>query len=360
MNTMENDFKGNMQHNATLVLVSGGSGFVGSHAILQLLKEGYRVRTTVRSLSREAEVRAMIKEGSIEAGDRLTFIEAELSSDPGWQEAVNGCGFVLHIASPFIEKEPDNADELIIPAREGALRVLRAAQAAGVKRVVMTSSFAAIGYGHKPTTRPFTENDWTDLSDKHLSAYVKSKTLAERAAWDFMAREGGAMELTVINPVGIFGPALGPDYSGSIKLIQLLLDGKMPRLPHLYFDTVDVRDVARLHILAMTNPEAKGQRFIASSGKSTGLKEIAGLLQSKLGKDAGLVSTKEMPDWLVRLAALFSKDAAQIVHDIGKVRKSSNEKAKHLFGWTPIPNDDVIVATAKSLLQFGLTGTTKK
>lgn len=354
MDAMEKDFINNKQHNAILVLVSGGSGFVGSHAILQLLKEGYQVRTTVRSLSREAEVRAMIKEGGIAAGHQLSFIAAELSSDQGWQEAVEGCTYVLHIASPFIEKEPDNADELIAPARDGALRVLRAARNAGVKRVVMTSSFAAIGYGHQPTAQPFTENDWTDLSDKHLSAYVQSKTLAERAAWDFMTREGGALELTVINPVGIFGPVLGPDYSGSIKLIQLLMEGKMPRLPHLYFDTVDVRDVALLHVLAMTDPSAKGQRIIASSGQSTGLKEIAELLRSKLGSEADLVSTKEMPDWLVRFAALFSKDAAQIVHDICKVRKSSNSKAKTLFNWIPITNDELIVESAQSLLRLGL------
>ncbi len=354
MDTIEKDFISNKQHNAILVLVSGGSGFVGSHTILQLLKEGYRVRTTVRSLSREAEVRAMIKHGGVDAGNMLSFMEAELSSDAGWKEAVKGCTYVLHIASPFIEKEPDNADELIAPARNGALRVLKAARDGGVKRVVMTSSFAAIGYGHQPTTEPFTEKEWTDLSDKHLSAYVQSKTLAERAAWDFMKREGGALELTVINPVGIFGPVLGPDYSGSIKLIQLLMEGKMARLPHLYFDTVDVRDVALLHVLAMTDPSAKGQRIIASSGQSTGLKEIAELLKAKLGKEASLVSTKEMPDWLVRFAALFSKDAKQIVHDISKVRKSSNTKAKSMFTWTPITNEKLIEETAQSLLRFGL------
>jgi dihydroflavonol-4-reductase len=344
----------NNLNNDTLVLVTGGSGFVGSHAILQLLKEGYLVRTTVRSLNRKAEVISMIRHGGIDPGNRLSFVEAELTSDAGWADAVGGCEFVLHIASPFIEKEPKNADDLIIPAREGALRVLRVSRDAKVKRVVMTSSFAAIGYGHKPTTEAFTENDWTDLSDKHLSAYVQSKTLAERAAWDFMKEEGGKLELTVINPVGIFGPVLGPDYSGSIKLIQLLLEGKMPRLPHLYFDTVDVRDVALLHVLAMKNPKAKGQRFIAASGQSTGLKEIAGLLKSELGEDGKLVSVNEMPNWLVRTASIFSKDAAQIVNDIGKVRKSSNVKAKDLFTWSPISNDNLILATAKSLLEFSL------
>lgn len=296
----------------------------------------------------------MISEGGIEAGNRLSFVEAELSSDKGWADAVKGCKYVLHIASPFIEKEPENANELIIPAREGALHVLRASKKEGVKRVVITSSFAAVGYGHQPSLTPFTENDWTDLSDKTLSAYVQSKTLAERAAWDFMEKEGGALELTVINPVGIFGPVLGPDYSGSIKLIQLLLEGKMARLPHLFFDTVDVRDVATLHVLAMTTPAAKGQRIIASSGQSTGLKEIAELLKSKLGAGAAKVSTKEMPDWLVRIASIFSKDAARIVHDISKVRKSSNSKAKNLFAWKPIPNDEVIIATADSLLKFDL------
>ena len=207
-----------------LVLVTGGSGFIGGHCILRLLEAGYRVRTTVRSLAREADVRAMLKEGGAEPGEALEFVAADLLADAGWPEAVAGCRYVLHVASPFPSSQPRNQFELIVPARQGALRVLRAARDAGVERVVLTSSFAAIGYGHKPTERPFTEEDWTELDDS-ASPYVKSKTLAERAAWDFVAREGGALELAVVNPVGVLGPVLGPDLSSSIRLVKRALDG---------------------------------------------------------------------------------------------------------------------------------------
>jgi dihydroflavonol-4-reductase len=214
-----------------LVLVTGGSGFIGAHCILQLLDAGYRVRTTVRSLKREADVRAMLRTGGAALGDpwgnAFSFAAADLMADAGWPEAVAGCDFVLHVASPFPLGVPKNDDELIVPAREGALRVLRAARGAGVKRVVLTSSFAAVGYGQNPSDQPFSEDNWTDPTSK-VSAYVKSKTLAERAAWDFVGREGGALELSVVNPVGVFGPVLGPDYSTSIHLVQRLMDGAMP------------------------------------------------------------------------------------------------------------------------------------
>ena len=190
------------------VLVTGGSGFIASHAILQLLASGHTVRTTVRDLKREGAVRAMLKSGGMEGGERLSFVVADLEQDAGWAEAAKGCEFVLHIASPFPSRVPKHEDELIVPARDGTLRVLRAARDAGVRRVVQTSSYAAIGYGHKPRLEPFTEADWTDLNGDDLTAYVKSKTIAERAAWDFVAREGGGLELSVVNPVGVFGPVL--------------------------------------------------------------------------------------------------------------------------------------------------------
>src|SRR5689334_9630457 len=219
-----------------LVLVTGGSGFLAAHCILRLLEQGYTVRTTVRSLAREPEVRAMLAVGGAVHTDRLSFAAADLTRDAGWPEAVAGCDFVLHVASPFPPTQPKNEDELIIPAREGALRVLRAARDAGVKRVVLTSSFAAIGYGHPPTDRPFTEEDWTNVDGGvSVSAYVKSKTLAERAAWDFIAREGGSLELSVINPVGVLGPVLGSDNSTSIQMVQQLMSGAMPGLPNLSF-----------------------------------------------------------------------------------------------------------------------------
>src|ERR1700722_9470273 len=197
-----------------LVVVTGGSGFVGTHCIVQLLNAGYRVRTTVRSLKREAEVRTMVREGGAKGVDELSFVVADLMADAGWTEAVRGCTYVLHVASPFPAKVPKHEDELIVPAREGTLRVLRHSRDAKVKRVVLTSSFAAIGYGHPPQSAPFDETSWTNL-DADVSAYVKSKTLAERAAWDFIAKEGGGLELVVVNPVVVFGPVLGPDYATS-------------------------------------------------------------------------------------------------------------------------------------------------
>src|SRR5438270_6409410 len=190
------------------VLVSGGSGFVGAHCILQLLAAGYQVRTTVRNLKREADVRSMLQQGGVDAGDRLSFVAADLERDAGWSAAVAGCDYVLHVASPFPANVPKDENELIIPAREGALRVLRAARDAGVKRVVLTSSFAAIGYGQTPQAAPFNETNWTDPNSPGVSAYAKSKTLAERAAWDFVAQQGERLELSVVNPVGVFGPVL--------------------------------------------------------------------------------------------------------------------------------------------------------
>jgi nucleoside-diphosphate-sugar epimerase len=197
------------------VLVTGGSGFIGAHCILQLLEKDYRVRTTVRSLAREADVLSMLRQGGADPGDKLEFAAADLTSDAGWPAAVAGCTYVLHVASPFPPAAPKDENELIVPAREGALRVLRAARDAGVKRVVLTSSYAAIGYGQPQQKTPFDETNWTDPNGDDVRAYVKSKTLAERAAWDFIAKEGGALELSVVNPVGVFGPVLGPDYSTS-------------------------------------------------------------------------------------------------------------------------------------------------
>ena len=241
------------------VLVTGGSGFIGSHCILQLLAAGYDVRATVRNLNREGDVRAMLEAGGAEPGERLWFFAADLEIDAGWREAVAGCEYVLHVASPFPPNVPRHEDELIVPAREGALRVLRASRDAGVKRVVLTSSFAAIGYGQEPQEAPFNETNWTDPDGEGVTAYVKSKTLAERAAWDFIAREGGGLELSVVNPVAVFGPVLGPDYSTSILLVQRLMDGAMPGCPRLCFGAVDVRDVAGLHMRAMTASRRQGR-----------------------------------------------------------------------------------------------------
>src|SRR6476661_7698297 len=259
-----------------LVLVTGGSGFIGAHCIRRLHEDGYRVRTTVRSLAREAEVRQMAGEGPLE------FAEADLTDDAGWAEAVAGCDFVLHVASPFPLGQPKHEDELIVPARDGALRVLRAARDAGVRRVVLTSSFAAIGYGHDEGDAVADETRWTDVDGPGVSAYAKSKTLAERAAWDFVRAEGGSLELATVNPVAVLGPLLGPDPSTSIELVKRLIDGSMPGTPKVAFGIVDVRDVADLHVRAMAAPEAAGERFLAVGEQWRWASEMAGWLREAL------------------------------------------------------------------------------
>jgi nucleoside-diphosphate-sugar epimerase len=342
------------------VLVTGGSGFLGAHCILQLLDAGYRVRTTVRSLKREADVRAMLKIGGADTGEELSFVVTDLMKDTGWPEALAGCDYVLHIASPFPPNQPKNEDELIIPAREGTLRVLRAARDAGVKRVVLTSSIAAVSHGSQPANHLFTEEDWTDLNIGHLRPYIKSKTLAERAAWDFIAREGGALGLAVVNPGGICGPVLGADYSTSIQVVQRLMDGAAPGCPRLFFSIVDVRDVVDLHLRAMTNPIANGQRFLAVAGDSMTIQQIALILKRRLGDAARRVPTRKLPDWLVRLVSLADPSIAQFVPELGKPLNAANAKARNMLGWSPRSSEEAIVATAESLLQLGLLRNGKK
>jgi nucleoside-diphosphate-sugar epimerase len=336
------------------VLVTGGSGFIGSHCILQLLAAGHQVRTTVRNLKREGDVRALLKEGGAEPGDRLSFAAADLEKDAGWPPAVAGCDYVLHVASPFPASVPKEENELIVPAREGALRVLRAARDAGVKRVVLTSSFAAIGYGQRLQDAPFNETNWTDPNADDVQPYVKSKTLAERAAWDFIAKEGGKLELSVVNPVGVFGPVLGPDYSTSILIVQRLMDGALPGCPKLSFGIVDVRDVADLHLRAMTHPAAKGERFLAVAGDFMSMQEIAKVLKARMGAAAKRVPTWQLPNFLVRLASLRDPAVKQIVPELGKRKNATNEKAKRVLGWAPRSNEESIVATAESLVRLGL------
>ena len=341
------------------VLVTGGSGFIASHCILQLLAAGHTVRTTVRSLKRESDVRATLARGgakpdAAQSRDRLSFFAADLESDAGWPEAVAGCEYVLHVASPFPANMPRNEDELIVPAREGALRVLRASRNARVRRVVLTSSFAAIGYGHPQQRAPLNETFWTELTHNGITPYVKSKTLAERAAWNFLATEGDGLELAVVNPVGVFGPALGPDYSTSILIVQRLMDGAVPGCPRLYFGVVDVRDVADLHIRAMTHPAARGERFLAVAGDFMSMLDMAKVLRSRLGDAAKRVPTRQVPDWLVRIAALRDPAVRQVLPELGKIKNATNEKARRLLAWAPRPNEEALVATAESLLRLGL------
>ena len=337
------------------VLVTGGSGFIGAHSILQLLAAGRQVRTTVRNLNRETDVRAMLKVGGSDAGDRLTFFAADLEKDTGWPEAVTGCDYVLHVASPIPPNLPKHEDDLIIPARDGALRVLRASREAGVKRVVMTSSFAAIGYGHDPQIAPFDEATWSDLSGTHeVAAYPKSKTLAERAAWDFIAKEGGDLELSVVNPVGVLGPVLSGDYSPSIMLVQRLMDRALPGCPRLSFGLVDVRDVADLHLRAMTSLAAKGERFLAVAGDSVWMREIAIVLKARMGEAAKRVPTRQIPDWLVRLSSMRDPAVKLILPELGIAKSATNEKAKRMLGWTPRSNEQSTVDTAESLVRLNL------
>lgn len=333
----------------TRVLVTGGSGFIASHCILALLAAGHRVRTTVRDLRREPDVRAMLEETG--KNPDLTFRAAALEHDEGWREAVEGMQYVLHVASPFPPRSPRREDDLIVPAREGTLRVLRAARDAGVKRVVVTSSFAAIGYGHRPQQAPYDETYWSNV-DAPVAAYVKSKTLAERAAWQFIAEQGEGLELAAVNPVAVLGPVLGPDFSTSIDLVRRMLSGGMPAAPRLAFGVVDVRDVAALHLKAMSDPKAKGERFLAAAGDFMWLLDIARVLRSRLGADARRAPTRTLPDWVLRLTAMASPTVRELLPELGKAKNGTHEKAVRLLGWAPRSNEDTILATAESLLRL--------
>jgi nucleoside-diphosphate-sugar epimerase len=342
-------------NNQKLVLVTGGTGFVGSHCVLQLLNRGYRVRTTLRSLCRKDELTEALREGGAKSLENLSFIEADLSKDKNWDEAIKDCDYVLHVASPITLERPKDENELIGPAVEGTLRVLRAAKTAGVKRVVLTSSFGAIGYGHKPTEVPFTEESWTDTTYKGISAYVKSKTLAEKAAWDFIRNEGRDLELSVINPTGIFGPLIGSNVTSSLQIIQQLMNGTLKATPNMNFGIVDVRDVADAHIRAMEIEEAKGQRFILQAGKTLSIHEVAMILREKMGDQAKRVPTKVMPNWLVRISGLFNSTARTIIPQLGQIKNATSEKARRLLDWKPRTNEEAIVASAESVMRLVVT-----
>ncbi|WP_437568284.1 SDR family oxidoreductase [Sorangium sp. So ce542] len=336
------------------VLVTGGSGFIAAHTIVQLLAAGHQVRTTVRNLEREGDVRAILKRGGAEPGARLAFFAADLEKDAGWSKAVSGCDYVLHVASPFPPTVPRHEDELIVPARDGALRVLRAARDAGVRRVVLTSSFAAIGFGHAPQGKPYDETSWTNPDGEGVTAYVKSKTLAERAAWDFIAREGGALELSVVNPVSVLGPVLGEDYAVSILIVKRMMDGALPACPKLFFGLVDVRDVADLHLRAMAHPAAKGERFLAVAGDFLPLVEIASVLRRRMGEAAKRVPKRQLPNWLVGVAALSNPELKQVLPDLGVPKNATSEKARRLLGWAPRSSEEALIATTESLMRLGL------
>lgn len=342
------------QNNKIKVLVTGGSGFVGSHCILQLLEQEYEVKTTIRNLAKADAVRDMLKAGGAVNLNRLSFTEADLLDDKGWNDAVAECDYVLHVASPFPPTVPKDENELIVPAVQGTLRVLKAARDAGVNRVVLTSSFAAIGYSIDSRDHVFSEEDWTD-PNADIAPYIKSKTLAERAAWNFIQQEGKWLELSVVNPVGIFGPVLGKDFSTSIQMVQALMSGKMPGTPNLSFGVVDVRDVANLHIKAMLHPNAKGQRFLAvADGGEMTFPEIGAILHEHSTDLAKKVPLNVLPNWIVKLASLLKPELKQMIPFLGKKKRMANDKAKNLLGWQPRPKKDMILDTAESLIKFGL------
>ncbi len=332
------------------VLVTGGSGFLGGWCVIELLRRGYAVRTTVRSLSREAQVRAAVA-SEVDPAERLAVVAADLTADQGWPEAVEGCDYVLHVASPFPPKQPRDPDELIVPAREGTLRVLRAGLDAGVKRVVVTSSVAAIRLGAGAAVRPLDEGDWTDPDSAGLTPYVRSKTIAERAAWELVRERGEEDRLSVVNPGAIIGPVLNDDLSYSLQMVQRLLGGT-PGAPRLGFSLVDVRDVADLEIRAMTAPEAGGERFIAVT-QFLWMAEVGEVLRQRLGDAASKVPTRTVPNLLVRGMALFDPGIRSVVGGLGKQTELSSEKARGSLGWAPRPIEDTIAETGESLIRHG-------
>jgi len=327
------------------VLVSGGSGYLGGWCVVELLRRGYAVRATVRDLAREEEVRARVG-SAVDPGGRLTVLAADLSYDEGWAEAVAGCDYALHVASPFPPAQPKDPDELIVPAREGTLRVLRAALDAGAKRVVVTSSVAAVRGSAGSAPAPLTEADWSDPDDTKLTPYARSKTVAERAAWDLVRERGEEEKLAVVNPGAILGPVLGGERSTSLQLVERLLKG-MPGTPRIGFSVVDVRDVADLHIIVMTAAEAGGERYLAVA-RFQWIADVAAVLRERLGPEAAKVPKRSIPDLLVRGMALFDPGARSVVGQLGKRVELSNAKARAL-GWEPRPVQETIVDCGRSL-----------
>lgn len=334
------------QVQAETVLVSGGSGFLGGWCLVELLRRGYRVRTTVRDIAREAQVRARV-EPEVDAGDRLSVHAADLLDDAGWAEAAEGCSYILHVASPFPPVQPKDPDELIVPAREGTLRVLRAGLDAGVRRVVVTSSVAAVRGGVKSAPAPLTEADWTDPDDLGLEPYTRSKTIAERAAWDLVEERGESAKLAVVNPGAILGPVLSDDRSYSLALIERLLKG-IPGAPRIGFSVVDVRDVADLQIRAMTAPAAGGERFIAVA-RFQWMAEIAAVLRERLGPAAAKVPSRTIPNLAVRAMGIFDPSVRSVASQLGQKVELSSQKAEAVLGWSPRPVDETIVDCARSL-----------
>jgi dihydroflavonol-4-reductase len=338
------------------VLVTGGSGFIAGRCIVQLLEAGHDVRTTVRDSAKEPALRRVLHGATAFSDDRLSVVVADLGSDDGWGEAVIGCNHVLHVASPTLRAGGASEDEMIAAARGGVLRVLRAARDAGVRRVVLTSASGAIVYGHPDETRPFTEEDWTDV-DADIAPYQRSKTLAERAAWRFIEEEGGGLELSVVNPTAVIGPVLGPDDPPSLRVIAGMLRGDLPVAPPFGTGWVDVRDVADLHLRAMTDPAANGERFLAISGRSLRVIEVARILRARLGDRAAKAPTRELPVFAARALGIVNPALRALRPQLGHDFPATGAKAERLLGWRPRPVEDAIADTAESLFAHGVVPT---
>ena len=334
---------------AGTVFVSGGSGYIAGFLIRQLVEEGWMVHTSIRDLGKEAAVRKVLAVDD----SHLRFFAADLTSDAGWAEAMAGCSHVAHVASPLPSNAPKNADELIVPARDGALRALKAAKAAGVKRFVMTSSMAAIAYGHRGSKALFTEADWTDPTSPDAYPYVRSKTIAERAAREWVAAEGGEMEFVTVNPSLVLGPLLSGDFSASIEAVKRMLEGSLPGLPHFGFGVVDVRDVADMHVRCLNLPGLAGERFLAS-GRFLWMREVAEILREGLGQQARKVPRLTVPNFVMRIAARFDPVVRQVIGELGQVRDADASHARHKLGWIPRPEAESVLATARSLIDLGL------
>ena len=334
------------------VLVTGASGYIAGYVVKALIADGWAVSGTVRSLAKADAVRASLGV----TADQLPLTAADLTSDAGWTEAAAGCDFVQHIASPLPTGATKSDADLIVPARDGALRLLRAAKAAGVRRVVMTSSVAAMCYGKPGKTRTYSEADWSDLASPDTNAYAKSKTIAERAARDWIAAEGGGMEYCTINPALVLGPVLGTDFSGSLAVVTKMLGGELPGLPRIGFGICDVRDIAAAHVAAMTIPGMADERFLCS-GDYLWMEDVAAILKSRFADKAKRVPTMKLPNFLVRLSALFDPEIRLVLPELGRERVGDASHARAMIGWNPRPAAESIVDTARSLIAAGLVKT---